>query len=269
MLRRIFTVLTIGFGLAQLAHAGEISQDAPRALFADPPASSGAFGGEIQQTMIPVTEFVPGASGYSYQTVFSNHLGPLAGGTQRFFAPLGLPSGAAIEEIRLLVRDEDAVEDIIARLSFVARAVDGSADCDATFYLGQWNETSTGIDGLGTIVLQGNVPWVIRTQESNQVVPCAAPESYLWYSIWVEFHSVDQSLSGVVVRWRRTVTPAPSNATFGDVPTSHPFFQFIEALAASGITAGCGGGNFCSDNPLTRGQMAVFLAKALGLHWPI
>jgi hypothetical protein len=53
------------------------------------------------------------------------------------------------------------------------------------------------------------------------------------------------------------------------VPTNHPFFQFVEALAASGITAGCGNGNFCPDAPLTRGQMAVFLSKALGLHWPV
>jgi hypothetical protein len=53
------------------------------------------------------------------------------------------------------------------------------------------------------------------------------------------------------------------------VPTNHPFFQFVEALAASGITAGCGNGNFCPDAPLTRGQIAVFLSKALGLHWPV
>ena len=32
--------------------------------------------------------------------------------------------------------------------------------------------------------------------------------------------------------------------------------------------AGCGSGNFCPDSPLTRRQMAVFLSKALGLHWP-
>ncbi len=70
------------------------------------------------------------------------------------------------------------------------------------------------------------------------------------------------------VGYRRVVSPAPATATFNDVPTSDPFFQFIEALAASGITAGCGNGNFCPNAPLTRGQMAVFLAKALGLHWP-
>ena len=61
------------------------------------------------------------------------------------------------------------------------------------------------------------------------------------------------------------VGPSPADATFLDVPTGHPFFQFVEALAASGITAGCGGGNFCPDAPVTRGQMAVFFAKALGL----
>ena len=33
------------------------------------------------------------------------------------------------------------------------------------------------------------------------------------------------------------VSPPPAVATFNDVPVSHPQFQFIEALAASGITA--------------------------------
>jgi hypothetical protein len=63
------------------------------------------------------------------------------------------------------------------------------------------------------------------------------------------------------------VSPAPSTATFNDVPTTHPFFQFIEALYNSGITGGCSAAPplYCPDNPVTRGQMAVFLAKALGL----
>ena len=74
--------------------------------------------------------------------------------------------------------------------------------------------------------------------------------------------------NNVQIYYRRIVSPAPATAAFGDVPTSHSFFQFIEALQASGITGGCGNGNFCPDNPVTRGQMAVFLAKALGLHWP-
>jgi hypothetical protein len=68
--------------------------------------------------------------------------------------------------------------------------------------------------------------------------------------------------------WFRQVSPAPAMASFDDVPTTHPFFPFIEALYAAGITGGCGNDNFCPDQPLTRGQMAVFLSVALGLHWP-
>jgi hypothetical protein len=64
------------------------------------------------------------------------------------------------------------------------------------------------------------------------------------------------------------VSPAPQTATFGDVPVDHQFFRFVEALAAAGITGGCGNGNFCPNNPVTRGQMAAFLSIALGLHFP-
>ena len=70
------------------------------------------------------------------------------------------------------------------------------------------------------------------------------------------------------VNYMLQVSPAPATATFGDVPTSSPQFQFVEALVAAGITAGCGGGNYCPTSPVTRGQMAVFLAKALGLNFP-
>ncbi len=75
------------------------------------------------------------------------------------------------------------------------------------------------------------------------------------------------SFSGVTVEYQLQVSPAPGTATFIDVPTDHPFFQFIEALKAAGITAGCTPTQYCPDAPLTRGQMAVFLAKALGLQW--
>ena len=78
----------------------------------------------------------------------------------------------------------------------------------------------------------------------------------------------DQFFGWVEVHWHRTVSPAPATATFADVPPSHPFFQFIEAITEAGITAGCGGGNFCPDQAITRKQEAAFISKALGLHWP-
>lgn len=76
------------------------------------------------------------------------------------------------------------------------------------------------------------------------------------------------SLGAVRVFYELQVSPSPGSPTFGDVPPSDPAFQFIEALVASGVTAGCGSSNYCPDNPVTRRQMAVFLAKLVGLHWP-
>ncbi|RPJ61448.1 MAG: hypothetical protein EHM23_06870 [Acidobacteria bacterium] len=61
-----------------------------------------------------------------------------------------------------------------------------------------------------------------------------------------------------------TYVPPAASGVFGDVPTSHWAAAWIEQLAAEGITAGCGGGNFCPDSPVTRGQMAVFLCKTFG-----
>jgi hypothetical protein len=89
---------------------------------------------------------------------------------------------------------------------------------------------------------------------------------------FVNWHNGPVDGSVVITRgevwWHRAVSPAPATADFGDVPTSSPQFQFVEALFHAGVTAGCGGGNYCPNNPVTRGQMAVFLAKALGLYWP-
>jgi hypothetical protein len=56
--------------------------------------------------------------------------------------------------------------------------------------------------------------------------------------------------------------PPACAGVFADVPCSNPFAPWIEALAAEGITAGCGGGDFCPSDPVRRDQMAVFLLKA-------
>jgi hypothetical protein len=60
---------------------------------------------------------------------------------------------------------------------------------------------------------------------------------------------------------------SPLVAPFGDVPKSSTQFQFVEPPVSAGITAGCSRGNYCPNNPVTRGQMAVFLANALGLYF--
>jgi hypothetical protein len=50
---------------------------------------------------------------------------------------------------------------------------------------------------------------------------------------------------------------------FLDVPATSPFCPFIEELAGRGVVAGCGSGNYCPDNPVTREQMSVFTLKTL------
>lgn len=92
-------------------------------------------------------------------------------------------------------------------------------------------------------------------------------EKSYWVRVTLEATDDSTSLGAVRVYYRLQVSPAPPTATFNDVPTTHPFFQFVEALSRSGITAGCGSGNFCPDAPLTRKQMAAFLSIALGLHF--
>ena len=57
--------------------------------------------------------------------------------------------------------------------------------------------------------------------------------------------------------------PAPS-AGFSDT-NGHMFEDEINQLAAAGITLGCGNGEYCPDGIVSRGQMAAFLARALGL----
>jgi hypothetical protein len=56
-------------------------------------------------------------------------------------------------------------------------------------------------------------------------------------------------------------TPPPCSGMFADVPCPSTFANWIEAMAAEGITGGCGGDNFCPQNPVRRDQMAVFLLK--------
>jgi hypothetical protein len=53
--------------------------------------------------------------------------------------------------------------------------------------------------------------------------------------------------------------PPASGAVFGDVSVSDGFAPWIEELANSGVTTGCGGGNYCPTAAVTRDQMAVFL----------
>ena len=78
----------------------------------------------------------------------------------------------------------------------------------------------------------------------------------------------ETTVSGAIVHYRLQVSPAPLTPTFDDVPTSDFGFQFVEAFAAAGITVGCTETSYCPDRTVTRREMAIFFAKALGLQFP-
>lgn len=163
-----------------------------------------------------------------------------------YFATLTIPAGAVVDFIGLNSQsDVDEVLDFALiernRAGHVAGLVGFSIPAHS------WD---TDYDGPLNVAIPNNLDhhYVLLVEQA----PSPRPQFFGAVEIW----------------WHRRVSDPPAAATFGDVPVTHPFFQFIEALAASGITGGCGGGNFCPDSPLTRGQMAVFLSKALGLHFP-
>jgi hypothetical protein len=63
--------------------------------------------------------------------------------------------------------------------------------------------------------------------------------------------------------------PPPCTGVFGDVPCPSLFADWIEALYNEGITAGCGGGNYCPDANISSAQMAVFLVRAFNLPYVV
>ena len=58
-----------------------------------------------------------------------------------------------------------------------------------------------------------------------------------------------------------------SSAGFVDVDPGSVHARAIDALAAAGVTLGCGTDplRYCPDEPVTRAQMASFLVRALNL----
>lgn len=168
------------------------------------------------------------------------------------WAPLHLPAGAIVTGMTAYGYDESAAD---------------SPD----FYLlrncnGAYNGSGVAPQAHTTLGFAGG-SYAVTSATSDLVID----NSDCTYSIEADTSEgttdTSQFVYGVALRWKRQVSPDTATATFLDVPVGAPFHREIEALASSGITAGCNGGKFCPGNPVTRGQMAAFLARGLGLHW--
>ena len=171
-------------------------------------------------------------------------------------ASLRLPSGALVDGYAMIFNDSETDANIQVWLSrhWVTPIGAGTSKIGPTFM-------SSGTPGITTTWVDVDPDFTISYFNAATL----ATQSYV-FTVTLDCWP-DLSFRGIIVHWKRQISPEPAVATFADVPVGAFGFRHIEALASSGITAGCGGGNFCPNNTLTRAQMAVFLAKALGLHW--
>lgn len=171
-------------------------------------------------------------------------------------AQISLPHGASLDGVRWWVNNSSADQDAVLFVFERCYPDFNSADV-----------TTTQLASSTISASAGNATDFVSTGDRR------IDHTSCHYLARVRFTSALGScdeqveLQKLRLQWFRDLGPAPATATFSDVSTGHPFFQHVENLVASGITAGCGGGNYCPGDPLTRGQMAVFLSKALGLYW--
>jgi len=184
------------------------------------------------------------------------------------YAPLHLPSGAKVVSLELDYYDTTAVSNEVAGLvvcDFHGRncvshpsAGDGPSDCILPGLLCSGVANAPG-DGLWFSTLIANDAITIDNG-NNQYYLAAGNGTF----------DGSTAVASVIVGYKLQVSPAPAVATFTDVPTNDFAFQFIEAFNAAGITVGCNVSppQFCPDSNVTRREMAVFFAKALGLQFP-
>jgi hypothetical protein len=171
------------------------------------------------------------------------------GGTTNYGQSLELPSGALITRYEAEACDESASQ----FLQFeIARCPKSGGPC-------VFEITLTGVaatPGCGVFATTLATPWTVDNASFS-------------YGLMFATNATSSAIRwrAMSIYYKLQVSPAPATATFADVPTTSPYFKFVEALYAAGIVSGCGGGNYCPSNAVTRAQMAVFLCVALGLHW--
>ncbi|HEY7370274.1 MAG TPA: S-layer homology domain-containing protein, partial [Thermoanaerobaculia bacterium] len=221
------------------------------------PAEPKEFGtADFGWTTILGNQHTPHSTLYDYAFLDSGEIYVTSGATIAVFdAQLHFSSGVLLHQVTWFGRDAAMFQSLQGLILRVCQSgIPPGAPVTTILGSGQ----SINNDSFSfTVILSGGE--VVRN------LNCA----YLARSV-IESTDPDTDLTLRKVRagWQRQVSPSPVSATFpNDVPTTHPYFRFIEALARSGITAGCAPGSFCPNSPITRGEMAVFLSAALGLHF--
>lgn len=243
-------VLSAGTGISQEHNPhspspGELGEAAvPRR--AVPVPNAYGLSAETIATFFP-TDFAPLNSNQAFAS--DNKLYRYAtGGSVAFYKGLDLPSGVLLTRLEAQLCDTSMTHKVLVVLA--------SVSADAVFsYLDTFDSGVPEAPGCVT----RSIPLNRTVTNSTETLAIGA---------FTESGTSATSFGPIRLYYRRQVSPAPATATFSDVPVGTSQHPFVEALAAAGITVGCGGGQFCPNASLTRGQMAVFLSAALGLHFP-
>lgn len=205
-----------------------------------------------QYTWVPASNFVVGYPGNMDMAFNGTTLamyrfaGDCGGNPEGVFANIRLPSGAYLYQIQYYYRDTSA-----SSLGFFAYRVPYNGSIQSMI------PVTSSVNG-GTV----------HNATVNSAYRTIANRNNLYYA-WVNFNAIGQSLElrGARLYWHRQIRPG----------LGHPFVDIghlpqlwrdsIAALRASGITSGTSPTTYSPGMNVTRGQMAVFLAKALGLYW--
>ena len=202
-----------------------------------------SFGDNYQVTWIPCYSFTPYSSSTSYN--ISGNYRYLTSTTNPWMdASINLPSGAYLYLARLYYRDSHAG----AVTLWIWR------EYLPNNYTQLCSISSTGTPGYAS----SNCYCYHTIANANNV-----------YHARVRMSSATSSLSfyGVRLYWKRQIRTGLSHP-FTDIGSLSAEFQnAIAALYHSGITTGTSSTTYSPNNPVTRGQMAAFLARALGLYW--
>jgi hypothetical protein len=139
---------------------------------------------------------------------------------------------------------------------------------------------ATALEGVTPEAQGQRKPWTLHVGNSFPDVPASSPfyrfvETLLHAGVTAGCNASEYCPASAATRDQMSVfvliakegagyaPPACTTPVFDDVPASSPFCRFIEELARRGVVSGCGGGNYCPGDPVTRAQMAVFVLRTL------
>ncbi len=243
--------------MAFAALAGAQAPELPGVRIEPPPPGTRpeAYGtSALTSIQIPAVQCVPILGTTAVTT--ANGWVSSGGGGGNFDCPVNLPSGARLRRLDVVAYDANDSGSVFGTVVHCPD-MDIVPSCVGTGLVS--SSGTAGVPFTGVISLDATA--------SNVTVDKTAELYFARVLLGVNDPSL--RFREVNVYYQLQVsTPAPGTQTFADVPPSNLYYKGIEALAASGITGGCGNGNFCPNQTVTRGEIATFFARALGLHFP-